>query len=301
MNTASLARLRVAEELASYYARYQNVELAIVGGSVARGVSDGHSDIDFGVFWKAPPTDDERKDAIHSMSNLDTRFVRIFPFVSEGCFWEDDFYVGQNEAGDLASGISVEVCHYTCDFLDSVVEEVTKSFDPDPIKQNLLTAMLESIALVGESRVEAYRGRMRDYPDDLARAVVERYAQIDFYSNWKKSLRRGENLYLVYAQFCDIQEKLLRISLALSRKYFSTFKWIFQNPELLAVAPDDFVPRLRSVFSLPPDVGAEVLHELVHETYDLIERQFPDAKVDWWRSTFDHERTFWEEDPLPIP
>ena len=60
MNTASLARLRVAEELASYYARYQNVELAIVGGSVARGVSDGHSDIDFGVFWKAPPTDDER-------------------------------------------------------------------------------------------------------------------------------------------------------------------------------------------------------------------------------------------------
>ena len=47
MNTASLARLRVAEELASYYARYQNVELAIVGGSVARGVSDRHSDIDF--------------------------------------------------------------------------------------------------------------------------------------------------------------------------------------------------------------------------------------------------------------
>ncbi len=86
----------------------------------------------------------------------------------------------------------------------------------------------------------------------------------------------------------------------LRREYFSTFKRIFQNPELLTVAPDDFVPRLRSVFSLPPDVGAEVLHELVHETYDLIERQFPDAKVDWWRSTFDHERTFWEEDPLPI-
>ena len=99
----------------------------------------------------------------------------------------------------------------------------------------------------------------------------------------------------------SVQEKLLRISLALSREYFSTFKWLFHNPELITVAPDDFIPRLRSVFSVPLDAGAEVLHELVHETYDLIERQFPDAKVDWWRSVFDHERTFWEEAPLPIP
>ncbi len=300
MTPASQVRLAVARELAEKFASYETVEVACVGGSVGRGVADGHSDIDFGVFWSVPPTDDERRDAVHAMSNLDGRFVRFLPFDASESGWADDFYVGQNEAGERASGLCVEISHYTRDFLDSVIRDVTQGFDPDPVKQGLLTGILDSIALVGESRIEEWRSRIRDYPDGLARAVIDRYAQIDYFSNWKKSLRRGENLFVLHAQFCELQEKLLRICLALSRRYFCGFKWIYQNAELMTVAPESFIPRLRSVFSLGPAEGAEVLRRLVHETYDLIEAQFPEARVDWWRSVFDFERSFWDESPLPI-
>lgn len=300
MNNASRIRLAVGKELGEQYAKNENIEFAFVGGSVARGVAEGDSDIDIGVIWKAPPTEDERRDAIHAMSNLDTRFVRVAPFDDDESYWWDDFFIGQNEAGERASGLYVEISHYTCEFLDSVIQDVTKEFDPEPLKQNLFTGILGAIPIAGESRIEVYQDKIRDYPDGLARAIIERYAQIDFYSAWKKFIRRGENLYLVYQQFCEVQEKLLYICLALSRTYSTAFTWINLRPELIAVAPADFIPRMRSVFSLPPDRGAEVLKQLVHETYDLIETQFPDAKVDWWRSVFDWERTFWEEAPCPI-
>lgn len=300
MNHASVLRLDVAKELAAKYMILGNVEVAFVGGSVARGIADGHSDVDFGALWKAPPTDDERRQAIEAMSNLDTRFVRLFPLDPEENCWQDDFFIGQNRAGERASGLLVEVSHHTSDFLESVIRDVTEKFDPDPLKQNLLTGVTDSLAMIGENRIAEYRDRIRVYPDDLALAVINRSAQVDFYSNWKKFLRRGENLFLIHRQFCEIEEKLLRVCLALSRQYFSTFKWVFQGPDRLTVAPKDFLPRLRSVFSSQPEVGAEVLRNLVHETYDLIEDQFPEAKVDWWRSVFDHERSFWEEPPFPI-
>ena len=92
MTPASQVRLAVARELAQKFASYETVEVACVGGSVGRGVADGHSDIDFGVFWSAPPTDDERRDAVHAMSNLDERFVRFLgsatpPPMESGSCW----------------------------------------------------------------------------------------------------------------------------------------------------------------------------------------------------------------------
>ena len=54
---ASVWRTAVGRRLGALYAAQPNVAAMLVGGSAARGISDGYSDLELGVFWHAPPTD----------------------------------------------------------------------------------------------------------------------------------------------------------------------------------------------------------------------------------------------------
>src|SRR5947209_2177409 len=77
MNAASQWRLALAQHVAGAYAANPNVAAVIIGGSVARGHSDRYSDIEVGVFWRQPPTDEERRSAAEATGG---EVHRLYPY-----------------------------------------------------------------------------------------------------------------------------------------------------------------------------------------------------------------------------
>ncbi len=63
----SRAGLRLARELAGIYSGDPRVLAVMAGGSVARGCADEYSDVEIGVFWDTPPSEEDRRDAARRM------------------------------------------------------------------------------------------------------------------------------------------------------------------------------------------------------------------------------------------
>ena len=64
MNNASRWRRAIADRLAAIYAHNPYISAVLLGGSTARGHADQYSDIELGIFWYQPPTDEERRAVI---------------------------------------------------------------------------------------------------------------------------------------------------------------------------------------------------------------------------------------------
>lgn len=115
-----------------------------------------------------------------------------------------------------------------------------------------------------------------------------------------------DNAFMLHAHFGSVQERLLRVLLALNRQYFFGFKWIDVVLAQLIIAPHDFRRRWKRVGGLPPEQAAHELSDLVDEVYDLLERHVPDlgsAYVARLRRSFHYRRPLWEplwEDRPPL-
>ena len=59
----SRAGLGLAKEVARIYSDDPRVVAVIAGGSVSRGCADEYSDVEIGVFWDTPPSDEDRRAA----------------------------------------------------------------------------------------------------------------------------------------------------------------------------------------------------------------------------------------------
>ncbi len=77
MNEATQLRLALAHKIAPAYAADPKVAAVVLAGSVGRGTADNFSDIEIDVFWKAAPTDDERRALIAA---CDGEIYHVHPF-----------------------------------------------------------------------------------------------------------------------------------------------------------------------------------------------------------------------------
>ncbi len=296
----SLWRRRIAEQIAKRYAENSKVDAVFLGGSSARGCADGHSDIELGVFWSEDPLKEERSKVVHSLDFIDKQYVGIHSYNADEELWNDDFYLGTDNGGNRASGSLVEVAHHKTEFIERVINEVTEEYNPDDLKQNLVAGVVDAIPFCGIEMIEVWISQAREYPTELARAVINRHAQIDHFWCWKMFLKRNENLLSLYSSFTAIEEKLLRILLALNGRYFCGFKWVYHEAQTFDIKPERFIERMRNVFIIKPEEADSLIYNLVDETYDLIEAHFPDMDVDRLRSIFHFKRQYWEKPPAAI-
>jgi predicted nucleotidyltransferase len=298
MNTASQWRYAIAQQLAPVYAPNPHVAAILVGGSTARGHADRYSDIELGVFWHQPPTQAERQAAADRMvreHNAD--LIRLYPYDPVEEVWSDDFMIGKAQRDQPRSGILLEVAHYTTEFLDRTFASVLQHFDTDALKQNLIAGIVDGIPLHHEQLVRDWQVRAAAYPQALAVAVVNRYAQIDHFWRWEMWLQRSANLMMLYHSFSQIQQQLLHVLLGLNRAYYFGFKWLDVIADRLAHKPEDLVRRFARVYQVEPAIGARELASLVEETYDLIEQHLPQVDVDRLRLIFRYQRPKWDHVP----
>ena len=112
---ASQWRREIGEKIGSVYAENRKVAAVILGGSTARGHADRYSDIELGVFWRTPPSDEERQAETDRMG---VDLVRLYPYDPSEEVWADDLKAGRSDPALERSGALVEVVHHTTDFID---------------------------------------------------------------------------------------------------------------------------------------------------------------------------------------
>jgi hypothetical protein len=297
MNAASQWRRRCIQPLAGIYAANPQVAAVLLGGSTARGHADRYSDIEVGVFWHQPPTDAQRQTAADAING---DLVRLYPYDPIEEVWSDDYMLGRAHPDQPKSGVLVEVVHYTTDFLNHTFDAVLESYNPDPLKQLLIAGVVDGVPLHNAALVQQWKNRVATYPDGLALAVINRSAIIDHFWRWEMWLARSENLMMLYHAYTQIQQQLLHMLLGLNRVYYFGFKWLDVISERLTQQPTDLINRLGQVYQLAPAEGARELAALVDETYDLIEKQFPQIDVAWLRAVFHYQRPIWDAAPPNI-
>jgi hypothetical protein len=294
MNAASQWRHALAQQLVPIYAVNPQVAAVLVGGSTARGHADRYSDIELGVFWHEPPTDSNRQTAA---AQIRGDLIALYPYDPTEEVWCDDYMLGRAQPDQPKSGVLVEVVHYTTDFLDRTFEAVLQRYTPDALKQNLIAGIVDGVPLYNEKLVQDWKARAALYPEALAVAVVNRYAQIDHFWRWEMWLERNSNLMMLYQAYSQVQQKLLHVLLGLNRVYYFGFKWLEVVAARLQYKPEALVQRLTRVYQVEPALGAQELTMLVEETYDLIEQHLPQVDVAWLRTVFRYRRPLWDQAP----
>jgi hypothetical protein len=289
---ASELRRRLAESLVLAYASNPNVVALFVGGSAARGHADRYSDLEIGVVWSEAPAEAERSDAITAAGG---DLVRLYPVEEYGLgpVLADAWKLGRR-ADQPFTGVEVDMHHFLREDVEHVLTDVLDRFDPDPVKQSLVGAILTGIALHGRGLLEEWQRRVAEYPEELRVAVVRAHAQIEGLWRLDAFAARG-NPVAGYGVLTVAHEQLLHALLGLNRQYYSGVKSLDAVVAQLELAPDDLLERIRASYPLRPRASRESLTRLVEETYDLIEEHVPEVDVARLREFLRYERPLWDE------
>ncbi|MDQ2741634.1 MAG: DUF4037 domain-containing protein [Chloroflexota bacterium] len=285
----SVWRRSLARAIAPAYATNRKVAAIVLGGSTSRGIADRYSDIELGVFWHEPPTEEEREVAYHAAGGTCRTPYSFNDLELEE--WSEEF---------LVYGVKLDLIHRTVATTTRLIDDVLVRYDTSAPKQHLLSTMQHAIPLAGKDLLEAWQVRLKHYPDELARAVVRQH--LSFGPKWWLEMlaERGEILPL-YDVFCKIGHVLLAVLLGLNRRYHPGDKWVDQTVATFLAAPPRFVSRLNSAFHLDPMAGVQVMNGLVEEVIVLIETHMPEIDTSHTRQRIEKRRSLWDVAPPTVP
>jgi hypothetical protein len=281
MNEASVGRLALAQQLASNYRANPKVAAVIVEGSVARGHADRFSDIDLAVFWEAAPTEQERRDIINRARG---RHVQLDPSNEDEACWSDTYEVD----GDI-----IDVRHVGVEATRRILVDVLERYDPSLSKQQHLATLLSALPLADSSSLLTHwQQQARVYPRELSMAMVR--AHLLFRPAWEQEkLAERSDLLALYESFCTVEKHMLLVLMGLNRIYYPGWQWVDRLMEQMPLAPVKFASRFKQVFgivSIDPLAGVYQLHELVEETFSLVESHLSELDTAQARARFQERR-----------
>jgi hypothetical protein len=294
MTAASQWRLSLARTLAREYATMPGVTAAFVGGSTARKQADRYSDLELCVIWTAGPTEQDRANIV---AQIGGDLHRLYPYDSQEQLWEDVFFMGRDQDNTPKSGCQVEVGHYLQGTLERFIDRVLQQYDADEGLHNLMAGILDSAPLLNAPVLDRWKARLRQYPDALQLAVIQRHGIIDHFWRWEMYVARANNRMELAALMTSILHQVLHLLLGLNRVYYGGFKWLDTLVDRLPLAPPNLGERIRSVYVLPPRAAAEEVSRIVDQTFALIEEHVGGVDVSRFRQVFFFRRPQWDEPP----
>lgn len=262
---AQAIRLRIASDLGASYATVPAVVAVFVGGSVARGWADGWSDLELGVVWTAPPTEQLRRDGL---VKVPIARHRSFP---------DHNPLGALEEEFIAGGVKVDVAHMAAAAVESVIRDVTETGDADIAKQALLATLLVAVPLHGHAIIETWQSRIAQYPDGLSRAMVAKHLAFGPHDYLTMLAERGD-LLLLSDILCRVARSILGVLSGLNRVYppSTDFKWALRLASGFPVAPTGLPIRLAHILRGDPTQAVADARRLIDETIALVDLHRPD-------------------------
>jgi hypothetical protein len=279
-------RLALARLIAPVYAKHRKVVAVGLGGSVSRGYADRSSDIEIGVFWAEPPTDDERMEAFEQAGGTQQRLFAYDPQLEE---WTEDYAVHT---------VKIDVVHRTYASTERHLADVTQRCDIALPKQGLICAIQHMVPLHGATTLERWQARTAIYPDELARAMVAAHLMFGPHAFLELLAERNDFLPL-YEIVCRAQKQVLLVLSGLNRVYLphTRFKWIGHLLRELRIAPPDLALRLEQMFGAPPPTAVAQLGHIIDETLALVELHMPEIDTATVRAQVNQQRAVWEHPP----
>ena len=163
--------LALAQHIAPVYADNPRVRVVMVGGSVSRGCADQYSDLDIGVFWAEPPSDQERKRVIQRAG---AELLSFEPYTAES-EWGAGEHWGMSEViinSRRYTGTSmISVSHLTVAGMETCLIDVVRRYDTSLDKQSLIAAIQHGIPLYGQEALETWQQKAT-YPDERRRLAM---------------------------------------------------------------------------------------------------------------------------------
>jgi predicted nucleotidyltransferase len=261
MNEASAGRLALAQQLAPYYCANPKVAALTVEGSVARGCADRFSDIDLAVFWSEAPTEKERRDIIKHARG---RHVLLVSYNGDKVCWSDAYDVG---------GVDIDVRHVGVEATRRTLADVLERCDPSLAKQQHIAALLSALPLSDSSVLTRWQLQAKVYPHELGVATVRTHLR--FRPAWEQEMLAERNeLLILYESFCTVEKQILLVLMGLNHIYYPGWQWSDQLMEHMHIAPRNLAPRFKQVFgivSIDPRASVYQLHDLIEETFSLVE------------------------------
>jgi Domain of unknown function (DUF4037)/Polymerase beta, Nucleotidyltransferase len=287
MEEESRWRYGLAQQIASYSPANPKVVAVLVEGSVARDDSDPSSDIDLAVFWARPPTAQERRDIVTHAWGRDRH---PWPSHREAAEWE---------TRTVREGVAIDVRHTTVAATEGILAAVLERADHSLSKQQHLAALRSALPLVNPALITQWQQQAAAYPHDLAVAMVQ--AHLRFRPAWEQEqLAERKDVLVLYDSFCTAQKHLLLVLLGLNRLYYPGWRWLDRLMDEMQVTPPNLSPRLKQLFaiaSIDPLASVYQLHELIEETFVLVETHLPAVDTRQARARFHERRKTWEHAP----
>jgi hypothetical protein len=241
---------------------------ALLVGSAARGDADYYSDLDLILYVDHLPTD-------QVLAGIRAAVGGMNPVAKEAT----EHACGVEFELD---GVRTEITFITVARVEIRLEQLLDRLEEiDTPVQKALLGVLEGLPLHGEELIERWQSRLRDFPEPLRRAMVERYWR--FFPLWyyvDAMAARDAELWRL-DMLLEAAFNLLGVLAGLNRLYFSRFelKRMRSLIDQMEIAPPHLADRLESLFRLEPRDAAEELERLVEETRVLVAGELPDLEL----------------------
>ena len=257
----------IARQIADEYLSDSRVEGAVVVGSVARGLVDQVSDIDLMLYLHEGYSEEEMKRenqrAIDSGGNT---------------------YGGTPEEGfglwRCVEGVKVDLGFNIIANIEELINEVLENHSLENDYHLIVDGIQRSAVLGGEELVGGWKERMNDFPEKLARKMVESHLRLT--PLWvARDMSAGRDEVIWFRELTlEYLRRLLWVLCGLNRRYYpGKLKGFAHVAEGLDIAPADFRTRAESLLNDSPTHVLTTLTDLVTETYDLVDREMPEVET----------------------
>ncbi len=251
-------RIDFAVHLAKQLVAFQGIKAIVIAGSVARGYADEYSDIEIPIFWETLPEDATRLAIVAALHGE-------FLYGYDGPAREDQL---------LIDGLQVDLWHIAVEHQQETLEAVLHGQQLDLGGLNALDTIRFCIPLYGHELVQRWKRRAQEYPDELAENIIQEH--LPSFSTAELFIQaQRDNPTAFYAQLSFLQQEIFLVLLALNRRYFPTFKWIYPVLESLPVKPLAISQRFRQAYEASYPEAIADMKALLEETLRLVEEQFP--------------------------
>src|SRR6266567_3714923 len=178
--------------------------------------------------------------------------------------------------------------------------DVLERSDPSLSKQRHLAELLSALPLADSSAVLTdWQSRAKVYPRALSVAMVREHLR--FLPAWERErLAERSELHALYESFRTAQKQMLLGLLGLNRRYYPGWQWMDRLMAQMHIAPFKLVPRCKQVFgivSIDPLASVYQLHDLIEETFHLVQTQLRELDTTQARARFQGRRRVWERVP----
>ena len=189
--------------------------------------------------------------------------------------------------------------HTTVAATEGILAAVLERADPALSKQQHLAALHSALPLVNPTLITQWQQQAAAYPHELAVAMVRKHLR--FRPAWEQEqLAERNDVLVLYDSFCTAQKHLLLILLGLNRLYYPGWRWMDRLIDQMQVTPPHLSPCFKQLFaivSIDPLASVYQLHELIEETFVLVETHLPAVDTRQVRARFREHRANWEHAP----